>query len=169
VGDRLENKLKKKYPVETIFICMINKVLDYGIHDITERIKPAMPGNVRVPLNSARQTLEQASARYSVIKKAQSVLIRVALAPEKKMEGKIAALMALVLGLASFAFADPVSRRIGADLTNLCFPPNVRAIRPANRLRLAQAFRTYGTVYRPCHKCRSRPCSKKPPPTPKTH
>lgn len=41
----LETKLNKDYPKETIFICMINKVISYDIHDIAKRIKPAKKNN----------------------------------------------------------------------------------------------------------------------------
>lgn len=41
----IEKKLSKNYPNETIFICMVNKVVSYNIRDIAERIKPANKKN----------------------------------------------------------------------------------------------------------------------------
>lgn len=54
----LENKLKKNYPVETIFICMVNKVLDYDIDDIAKRIKPANKYNPIYIVGKAKDAVD---------------------------------------------------------------------------------------------------------------
>lgn len=53
----LENKLKKDYTPETIFICIVNKVLDYNIHEIGERIKSSNKKNAVYIVGKAKDTI----------------------------------------------------------------------------------------------------------------
>lgn len=53
----LDNKLKKDYPPETIFIPVINKVLDYNIHDVASKIKPANKNNPIYIVEKAKDTV----------------------------------------------------------------------------------------------------------------
>lgn len=53
----IETKLKKDYPPETIFICIVNKVLGYNIHEIAERIKSTNKNNPIYIVGKAKDTI----------------------------------------------------------------------------------------------------------------
>lgn len=53
----MEAKLKKDYPKETIFICIINKVISYDIHRIAKRIKSANKENPIYIVGKALHTI----------------------------------------------------------------------------------------------------------------
>ncbi|MCJ7740967.1 hypothetical protein MUP32_06695 [Candidatus Microgenomates bacterium] len=59
----IDTKLKKNYTPETIFICMVNKVIQYNIHDIAGKIKSVNKIN---PIYIVGKALNPVSTSFTI-------------------------------------------------------------------------------------------------------